>query len=82
MTDEELHKYAREYVASNPKADFDKRLLRYNDIVTAAKRFYATAIKSGIRECIDSCIKDHEMYVPKNSLPDSLTSNYSWLLRY
>ena len=82
MTDEELHLYARQYLARKSNEDVDKKLLRFNDIVDCVQTFYPTALLPGIRECIDSCIRDNPMYVAKNSLPDSLSKNYRWLLAY
>jgi hypothetical protein len=80
MTDEELHTYARGYAERKSNEDFDRKLLRFNDIIACAKTFYPNTLLSGIREGVDSCIRGNSMYVPKRNLPTELSTNYRWLL--
>lgn len=64
---EELHKYAREYadLRRSSGADFDKKHLRWNDIVAVGEFYGAIGCKpkEGVREAVDACVKGDPQYI-------------------
>jgi len=77
--DEYLYKLARNVASTltNP----DKKQLRFNDIVSAAKLFYANNPEAGILELVQACDKDnHALYVKGCSMHESLRLHYGWMI--
>lgn len=78
MIDEEkLHSYARERVTALKAVGvvFDKKQLRFNDIVDVGL-FYAACgdnvstdiVYAGICDAVDACIPENPMHIPKGSV--------------
>lgn len=76
--DEVLHRIAREYASRF--SDIDKKQLRFNEIVTCAKKFYPQNAVAGVQEIIESCSKQSPLYVPKQPLYKTLDLEYGWML--
>lgn len=69
MAHEEMHVRARELVASGRFGyKFDKKMLRWNDIVAVGVGYQASGghaiAEHGIIEAIQCCIVGHDMYSP------------------
>ena len=68
----------------NDNVSLDKKLIRYNDILTVARRYEKMAIDTGetyvacllgIIESYECCVKDNVNYIPKRG-PLSLFESY------
>jgi len=77
VTDDALYTLARS-LAANAEA-FDKKQLRFNDIVETAKRFYNDPAE-GVIELTDSCRPDSPLYIKKQPMWQTLNTQYSWML--
>jgi hypothetical protein len=89
MTDEDLHKLARNRteVLKHVGLRFDKNQLRYNEIVFCARRFYPEDICGGVVDLVDSCFVDYPfseiknpMYVKGAPMWETLNRDYVWML--
>jgi hypothetical protein len=79
MTDEQLHAQARE-IASTLSSP-DRKQLRFNEIVAAAKDFYPGDVASGVRELVLSCDREcADLYVPKRPMWQVLRQEYGWMM--
>ena len=78
ITDEDLQTYAREVAAG--LAEPDKKQLRFNEIIRAARRFYASDPRAGVREIVLSCDKaQSDLYVAKSPMWQVLSDAYGWM---
>lgn len=62
-------------------ANFDKKQLRFNDIVRVAKVFYPKDVAGGITELVCSCDKTDPLYVPKQPMWKTLEDAYGWMIK-
>ena len=81
MTEDEIHIRARAEVLRRKASgvQFDKKQLRFNDIVFTALRYGETPAlrKAGMNEAIDACVIGDPMHVPGGSVCDIVDS---WML--
>ena len=78
ITDQHLHKLARECAAELREPD--KKQLRFNEIVQAARDFYSGDVQAGIRELVASCDKaDRTLYVKGRPMWQVLANEYAWM---
>ena len=76
---DDMHAYAREF--AERLEGINRKLIRWNDIVSVAFDFYPLDPKVGVRECLESCVPDNlAFYDGKNTLAVVLRSNYGWML--
>ena len=75
---EHLHILARSMAAEMP--GITMKLVRWNDIVDTALRFYPTCPEDGVRECLQSCCPGDPMFDGKSTLAVSLNANYGWMI--
>ena len=73
-----LHILARSMAAEMP--GITMKLVRWNDIVDTAMRFYPTCPEDGVRECLQSCCPGDPMFDGKSTLAVSLNANYGWMI--
>lgn len=73
-----LHEFARQRASEMP--GINMKLVRWNDIVSVALKFYPTNPKAGVVECLQSCRPGDPMYDGKNTLAKSLEDNYQWMI--
>lgn len=78
--DERLFSYLRELLARHHNQEFDKKQLRFNEIVLCAKTFYNNPME-GVKELVESCMTHTTLYVRKNPMWYELTANHGWMLQ-
>lgn len=72
-----LHAVARDIAST--LSDPDKKQLRFNEIIAAARDFYADP-SEGVREMVGSCDRGSpEIYVSGAPMWQSLMHNYQWM---
>ena len=76
MTHDHLHVEARRL--AELLRDPDKKQLKFNDIVNAARRFYNDP-DYGVRELVESCDKTSLLYVAKKPMWQTLDTEYNWM---
>ena len=79
MTDDNhLHALARDVAGTLMSPD--RKQLRFNEIVTAAGKFYPAAPEEGVRELVQSCDRGGSLYVAGQPMWASLNNRYRWML--
>jgi hypothetical protein len=77
MDADAMHVYARAYVArrENAGAKFDKKQLRFNDIVDVGLHYAKccnvptmAAARCGIVDAVDACVVGSAMHIPRGSV--------------
>lgn len=78
MGDAKLHEHARK--EAEKLLDPDRKQLRFNEIVSAAKRFYPSDPMAGVSELVQSCDRScSELYVKGAPMWKVLEEDYAWL---
>jgi hypothetical protein len=77
MTDH-LQDVAREHAGRFD--DIDRKQLRFNEIVDAARLFYPGCEADGVLEMVDACSKSSALYVHKRPMWHVLRNEYSWMI--
>lgn len=79
MTPEILHAHARGCAAT--LRDPDRKHLRFNEIVTAARRFYPANELAGVKELVEACDRANpELYYRKSPMWRELSENFGWMI--
>ena len=84
-TESELHIIARKLVSDEfAGRRFDKKMLRYNDIVTVGLRYQSEiarpgSAEDGIREAVQCCVVGHDMHVKGRGPLTLLEAFDQWL---
>lgn len=77
--DDRLHRLARQ--VADTLSDPDKKQLKFNEIVSAAKEFYPLAVEEGVVELVQSCDRmQTDLYVSKSPMWEVLNEQYRWMI--
>ena len=89
-TDDSLHSLARAVAASLRSPD--RKQLRFNEIVAAARDFYPSAVEAGVVELVQSCDREgpapasfigpmpaNALYVRKAPMWRTMWDQYGWM---
>lgn len=75
---DKLHAIARDTAATIQ--NIDRKQLRFNDIVDVAVLYYSNCPEAGVKELVQACDRDSQLYVKGAPMWEVLRKDYRWML--